>query len=43
MAEKGKNVILEGMVLISDISIKELFDTNVTYSFITKDLVDRLC
>jgi len=40
--EKGKNLVIEGMLLISDVPVRVLFDTGASRSFISSDLVDRL-
>ena len=41
-AEKGKNVVIQGMLSIYDIPVRVLFDTGASRSFISSDLVDRL-
>ena len=40
--EKGKSVIIQGMLSIHDVLIRVLFDTETSHSFIPSDLVDRL-
>ena len=41
-AEKGKNVVIQGMLSIHDVPVRVLFDTGASRSFISSDLVDRL-
>ena len=41
-AEKGKNVVIQGMLSVYDVPIRVLFDTGASSSFISSDLVDRL-
>ena len=41
-AEKGKNVVIQGMLSVYDVPVRVLFDTGASRSFISSDLVDRL-
>ena len=41
-AEKGKNVVILGILSIYDVPVRVLFDTGASRSFISSDLVDRL-
>ena len=41
-AEKGKNVVIQGMLSVYDVTVRVLFDTGASSSFISSDLVDRL-
>ena len=41
-AEKGKNVVIQGMLSVYDVPVRVLFDTGASSSFISSDLVDRL-
>ena len=40
--EKGKNVVIQGMLSIYDVPVRVLFDSGASRSFISSDLVDRL-
>ena len=40
--EKGKNVVIQGMLSVYDVPVQVLFDTEASRSFISSDLVDRL-
>ena len=41
VAEKGKKVIIQGMLSVYDVPVRVLFDTGASNSFISSDLVDR--
>ena len=42
IAEKGKNVVIQGMLSVYDVHVRVLFDTGASHSFVSSDLVDRL-
>ena len=41
-AEKGKNVIIQGMLSVYDVPVRVLSDIGASRYFISSDLVDRL-
>ena len=41
-AEKGKNIVIQGILSVYDVPVRVLFDTGASSSFISSDLVDRL-
>ena len=40
--EKGKGIVIQGMLSIRDVSVRVLFDTGASHCFISAELVDRL-